>query len=204
MAAALAQRFTYAAVNSTAQFAGLTHTVWTKTDGSGVPGNFSTLADETLFYEKIEDGTLLTPSSYNLLKAAIPNQANSPSPQLFDSAITKAASTLLNAPATSAAVINLVNKFRSLTLFGFDMGSYDLNGTATQFEVVRVDAGYLELPIKSATGAITYRKYAFGTFVDKAIVPTVPAGQDNPALDKLLAGIDAATQRWWPESLPPR
>ncbi len=64
-------------------------------------------------------------------------------------------------------------------------GGYWLwQGDGTQ-DVIATNAGYLRLPIKSPSGGITYDSYVYSIFFDKAIIPILPTGRDNPGQDQL-------------------
>ncbi|MDB5304378.1 MAG: hypothetical protein JWM97_1927 [Phycisphaerales bacterium] len=191
---AIEQRFGLAALNSTAQSLGMTSTIWNQTVGNGVPGNYLTLADAGLIYDKIADGTLLGTSLTNTLMGLILNQTNYGLGGFIPVVKQEAAKALgvaLNAPAAVA----LANKFIAQMLWGSKGGGYSLSiaGSSTTYSLISTAAGYLELPTKTSAGTV-YRKYAYGVFVDYATVPIVLKGVDNPPVDKIGAAENSAVQ----------
>lgn len=192
--------FGEAAINATAQFVGMTNTAYTSTIGSGVPGNFLTLADAGKLYEKVLNGTLLgtgTTAQIEFFQRMIDENAGNE--EQFDNnqdgisqrvrdIVLSEASLRLGLPTTAVAVQSLANNFISKMKRGAKGGSYTLHHSATEWKQVRTTGGWIELPTANGSSS---KRYVYGAFVEDAITPKSPAS--NPALTKVDGAIGDAT-----------
>jgi beta-lactamase class A len=189
MTYAVEQRFGLPAFNATAQQLGMTHTTWTQTVGNMIPGNFMTLADADLLYDKVLDGSVLNPTYATLFQNLMLNQTNFGLSRYLP-VIHQEAASVLGVAVGSAAEISLTNTFAANVFWGSKAGTYYLPIDSQTIDDVRSHTGYLILPSK-VNGAITYQDYSYGIFMNNAIVP---ASNNTAALNQVENAILAASQ----------
>jgi hypothetical protein len=184
------------AINATAQLAGMTGTVFASTEGSGVPGNFTTLHDLGLLYEKVMDGTLLGTGAFRdefrrrMTDENTGDLEDIPFPEgvfgAFVTVVRQEAAAKLHKSQNDPAVAQLTNAFVAKMRNNWKGGSYDLffgidSGHA---RVDRTVGGYVELPFKT-DGKITPRGFVYGLFIENAVVPRNGSDDSGPALNQV-------------------
>jgi Beta-lactamase enzyme family len=193
--------FGAAAINATAQQVGMTGTQFASTLGSGIAGNFLTLADAAKLYEKVLDGTLLgsgTVAQTQFFRLMIDENATDEEQfddnqdglrqSLIDIVISEAARRL-GLPSTSVAVIELANSYLNKVKRGAKGGSYTIPNGNNEWRLTRTTGGWLELPTSNGLGS---KRYVYGAFVENAIAPQTPV--DNPEFAKVENAIGNATE----------
>ncbi len=192
--------FGNAAINASALLAGMSNTTLASTLGSGIAGNFMTLADAGKLYEGVLNGTLLGIGTnaqtqfYRLMSdenAADEEQFNDGRDgisQAVRTIILEEAARRLNKPTGDAAVITLANNFTAKIRRGAKGGSYTISDSATTWKQTRTTGGWIEVP---TNGGFTSRRFVYGAFVEHAITPKTPSV--NPALNKVEAAVGDAT-----------
>jgi hypothetical protein len=177
-------------INATAQQLGMTSTVFASTEGSGIPGNFLTLHDAGLLYEKVESGQVLTGQYLTDFRTLMTSELTSGDPYglpfnsgVFASMITvvqQEVALKLGKSTSDPAVVNMTNAFVALMKNNWKGGGYDLYNNQTA-DVDRTVGGWVQLPFKT-NGQLTPRSYVYGVFIDNAVVPlTVQNGQTTDA-----------------------
>jgi beta-lactamase class A len=182
-------------INSVAQQLGMNDTVFASTLGSGVPGNYLTLYDAALLYEKVESGQLLKGEYLTDFRRLMTNETNQdryslPIPPfgggVFGSMVTvvqQEASKLLNKPLNDPAVITLTKNFVAQMKNNWKGGGYDLYDTdAGHAHIDRTVGGWVQLPFKTR-GIITPRSYVYGIFIDNALVTRNGSSDAGPELN---------------------
>ncbi len=192
--------FGAAAINATAQAIGMSDTQFASTLGSGIAGNFLTLADAGRLYEKVLDGTLLgigTPAQREFFRLMI--DENPTDEEQFDDNRDGLSQTLINIvmaeaanrlglPASNLAVVELANSYISKIKRGAKGGSYTISKSATEWNQTRTTGGWIELPTANGNSS---KRYVYGAFVENAVTPKTPASND--ALTKVDSAISDAT-----------
>lgn len=183
------------AINATAKLVGMTGTVFDSTLGSGIPGNYLTLLDAGLLYEKVMDGTLLGAGIFRdefrrrMTDENTTDTEDVPfSEGVFDgfiAVVQQEAATLLNRSLNDQAVLQLTNTFVANMKNNWKAGSYDLwSGDADHALIDRTAGGYVELPFRTGS-TITPRGYVYGIFIKDAVVPVTSMSVAGPALDQI-------------------
>jgi hypothetical protein len=192
MTDAIELRFGLPAINATAAKVGMTSTIWTQTLGSGIPGNYMTLADADLLYDKVLDSSILNSTYSALFQNLIENQTNFGLSRWLP-VIHQEAASVLGVAVGSTAEVNLTNTFAAHMLWGSKAGSYYLPINATTQQAIRSHTGYLVLP--TMVGKVMQQvEYSYGVFMDKAVIPIVAGNADNPASDKIENALLVSTQ----------
>ncbi len=182
------------AINATAAFLGMKNTVFASTLGSGIPGNYLTLADAGLLYEKVESGQILHGAYLTDFRRLMTNESTQDPNNIafpdgvfgaFVTVVRQEAARKLNKPLNDPAVVALTNQFVGLMKNNWKGGGYDLyNMDAGHAHIDRTVGGYVALPVKNGT-AIGYRSYVYGIFIENAVVPRNGADDSGPALDQV-------------------
>lgn len=171
---------TFTPFNSTAAASGLTGTTlrhnigcayWNFTTGKYDPTNRrndTTAADLAHIYEGVWNSTLL-------------NNTNSARSEFLESAnpgtgASAALQAIINDEAAKQGKSAVAAQFGSLIKTWGKGGSYgtclpDANGACGQKVIIRSGTGIIELPVKSRTGALTYRDFVFGRLISDTPVP---------------------------------
>lgn len=188
------------AINATALAAGMTNTVLTSTLGSGIAGNFMTLADAGKLYEGVLNGTLLgTGTNAQTQFFRLMSDENSTDEEQFNNGndgindtirniVVDEARLRLGKSVVDAAVITLANSFLEKMRRGSKGGSYTISHSPTEWRQTRTTGGWIEVP---TNGGASSRKFVYGAFVEHAITPKVP--ESNPALTKVENAVGDAT-----------
>jgi hypothetical protein len=185
------------AINATAKWVGMQNTVFASTLGTGIPGNYLTLQDAALLYEKVADGTLLGTGIYRTeFWRCMTNNDYSYTQDIpfgkgvfggIINVIQQEAATKLGLAFDDPAVVNLTNAFVSQINSAWKGGGYDLwfgidSGHA---RIDRTVGGWIELPFKAADGTITHQGYVYGIYIDDAVVPRTSTSDAGPELDQV-------------------
>jgi len=168
---AVVNRYGMAAINATADLAGMTktnlnHRIGCDADSppAGWAHNQLTLNDAGLLYEKVENGTLLDTSTYRgRFYAYMAGGAISSTSGLAAIIKDEAGKLLMSASETNAFIAATVNRSKG--------GSYDIcpdSGACNPpYWYVRTTGGILWLPYKNSVGTIVPKSFVYGRFVDK-------------------------------------
>ncbi|MDX1928277.1 MAG: serine hydrolase [Pirellulaceae bacterium] len=188
------------AINATALAAGMTNTVLTSTLGSGIAGNFMTLADAGKLYEGVLNGTLLgTGTNAQTQFFRLMSDENATDEEQFNNGHDGINDTIRNIVVDEArlrlgksivdtAVITLANSFLDKMRRGSKGGSYTISHSPTEWRQTRTTGGWIEVP---TNGGLSSRRFVYGAFVEHAITPKVP--ESNPALTKVENAVGDAT-----------
>jgi hypothetical protein len=194
---AIQQLVSRRAINATAKWVGMNSTVFASTLGTGIPGNYLTLQDAALLYEKVADGTLLGTGIYRTeFWRCMTNNDYSYTPDIpfgkgvfggLVNVIQQEAAAKLGLAFDDPAVVNLTNAFVSQINSVWKGGGYDLwfgidSGHA---RIDRTVGGWIELPFKAADGTITHQGYVYGIYIDNAVVPRTSTSDAGPELDQV-------------------
>jgi hypothetical protein len=180
-------------INATAKLIGMNSTVFASTLGSGIPGNYLTLHDAGVLYEKVESGQLLTGKYLTAFRQMMTSERTSDVYGLpfqdggvFSAMVTvvqQEAARKLNKPLDSSAVLSLTNAFVAKMKNNWKGGSYDLfNIDDTHAHVDRTVGGWVQLPFKT-NGVLTPRSYVYGIYINNAVVARNGDSDKGPELD---------------------
>lgn len=197
---AVENHFGKANINALAASIGMSSTVLTSTLGSGIPGNFLTLADAGRLYEGVANGTLLTPANRDEFYTLMIHGTWG----ALDNVVLEEASKQLNLPKADPAVQNLYSYFVQQVTAAQKGGSYTLSA-GTNWREIRTNGALVGLPFRDSSYNLAPHSYFDGAFIENALAPkanpdpvrqSINNAMGTAEVELLREPIDAALATW--------
>jgi hypothetical protein len=162
--------FGFANVNSYAASIGMKNTKFNGYVGCGTPPNTFTLDDASTLYEGVANQTLLHPAYRGIFYSSMAGRAEYESEGydftgIWDNDIPKIINQVAPAGTTAAQKTAYMNAMN----VAYKAGGYTLCQSDCAHILEDVDiAGWFQLPVCTASGAVTYAQYTWGIFFSNA------------------------------------